>query len=89
MEKGRYYSLSGEHLARIRAEIVKAIATNPHKDPSLTVEQERNTPVDPYDHLDIVLPLIEMVRAGEVSYSPKSGWKSNIVSASPPTSSEA
>lgn len=87
MEMGRYYSPSGERRARIKEEIVEAIAIDPHQDPSVTVERKREGPVSSHDHLDIVVPLIEMVRTGDVSYSPKEGWKSNIESAPEPTSS--
>jgi hypothetical protein len=81
--RGRYYSPSGERREKIKQEIIDAIHRNPNQDPSITVAENRETPVDPYEHLDIVLPLTEMARKKTITYSPKEGWKTEI----PPTSS--
>lgn len=74
----RYYFSSGAKREEIKQEIIDAIHLNPNQDPSRTVAQKREGPVDTYGHLDIVLPLTEMARDGEISYNPKSGWSTEL-----------
>lgn len=77
-ELSRYYSPTGVKREKIKQEIVDAIYANPNQDPSLTVAERRDEVVDTYGHLDIVIPLTEMARDGDISYNPKSGWSTEL-----------
>ncbi len=77
-ERDIYYPPTGKKREAIKQEIVNAIHSNPNQDPSKTIAEGKSEPQSTYDHLDIVIPLIQMAREREITYDLKSGWSTEL-----------